>query len=152
MCGFFAFPIAGSWPIKITACKGHITLSEGSHFVIAEDHLIKNEIICQVHHFKWTSSFINRTLNKFKQDSNYGDWDSWPFYSDELRLALDYLNKNNNKLIMNSELFRVEYSPAPKYEYYSKWDEIAHMLGMLESWDNKDSKKIFLDTFLQIST
>ncbi|MFK4301757.1 hypothetical protein ABH892_001861 [Paenibacillus sp. RC254] len=148
MCGFFAFPIADSWPYKITACKGHITLSEGSHAVIAEDHLITNEIICQVHHFKWTGSYINRTQKKLKQESN-GEWedDFYPFYGDELRRALDYLNKNNNKFNINSELFRVEYSPAPKYECYSKWNEIARML---ESWDKQDREK-FRDTLLQIS-
>lgn len=102
ICSFFAFPIAYSWPYKITACKGYIPLSEGNHHVlITEEHLMENEIICQVHHFKWTGSFISKTLKKLNQESD-GEWgdDFYPFYGDELRRTLDYLKKITISLIL----------------------------------------------------
>lgn len=134
MCGFMAFPIARANPYKITLCKGHITLSEGKHGVLVpnENYPITNDIICQVHHFKWTGSFLNRVLERFKQESN-GDWaNSYPLYGDELRRNLNYFQKHNNKFRFDNQLFKVECSPTPKYDCYSKWNEITNMV---KSWD-----------------
>lgn len=134
MCGFMAFPIARANPYKITLCKGHITLSEGKHGVLVpkEDYPITNDIICQVHHFKWTGSFVNRILGRFEQESN-GDWvNSYPLYGNELRRSMDYFQKHNNKFDIDNQLFKVEYSPTSDYKSYSKWNEIT---TMLESWE-----------------
>lgn len=140
MCGFFSFPLTRANPYKIVLCKGNVELTEGQHGVALanEKYPVRGDILCQVHHFKWTN-LLKEKLNDRLKRAYQGEWEkSYLGYQDELTHILTYIQKEKH-IDVNNPLFlfdKIEISSF-KYKY---WDNI---IQLTQKWDTLHSYNFF---------
>jgi len=157
ICGFLSFPLCEANPYKITLCKGKILLSEGQHSVdTGGQYPVTNELVSQVHHFKWTKCFKER-FQKRLEKFELGDWEgSYLGYSVEVKKTLKYFIFNDNKINIYEPIFLMSKSDEyfKSYFFWNKINKIVETWESLQKYPKintnlqkiKNKRKNFLNT------
>ena len=140
LCGFFSFPLTRANPYKIVLCRGNIKLAEGQHGVVLpnEKYPVRGDILCQVHHFKWTSLVRKRLKDRLIR-AYQGEWEkSYLGYQDELAHILTYIQKEKC-IDVNNPLFLFDKMEEKSFKY-SYWNKI---IDFTKKWDILHSYNFF---------
>lgn len=149
MCGFFSFPLTRSNPYKITLSKGKLTLSEGQHGVIFfnEKYPQTNEIIAEVHHFKWNDILLGKIKNRLTYERR-GDWiNSYQGYKGELECILEYFGTHYKTDLTNPLFMFAREKEDHSYANFNSIKRLAADWDVLHAYPTLD-QNIFEATII----
>ena len=132
VAGFISFPMMGANPFKITLCRGKAKLSEGQHGIVIEgkEHPVWNDVVAQVHHFKWTADLAERMQVRIDNIAA-GHWeDAFKGYGEETQRMLVYLARLNGQFSLSEPRFLLG-EAGSDYGDYTHWNEV---LRRVSSW------------------
>lgn len=134
IAGFFRYPLSKACPNKITLCKGHITVTNGQHYVEIEGipqygtkgwrhpwrYPVYKEFV-QVHHFKWDSTVCDRIKAVADVNQKYA-------YSDEYRIMHEAIKEGDYKIDMGNPEFYCQQMFVNNYDEYKYWKKLTNLI------------------------
>ena len=129
--GFFRHPMSKACPNKVTLMKGFQDITSGQHYASFKDgtnswgkshpkRMPIEEVLTQVHHFKWDSTCVERIKEVADIDKPYA-------YSHEYKTMYDAIRVFDWKIDICNPEFKVEKLNNFSYiDYmdYSKWNTL----------------------------
>ncbi|HSQ98151.1 MAG TPA: glycosyltransferase, partial [Rickettsiales bacterium] len=132
LVGFVSFSISGANPYKITLMKGFEILSEGQHGIIKDNknYPITNEVLCQVHHFKLTSSLKSKFKKRLFDFKKLKCGNCYLGYYEEIKKMLNYISYYKG-INLYEPAFLIGYSLGNFKDYFF-WIKI---LEITKNWE-----------------
>jgi hypothetical protein len=110
------YPVCGSNFRKVVAAKGKVQLTNaGHHEAVAAVPYPAEEMLIEVHHFKWVAGLIEYLLNRSSPESPFGT-----MVSQEGLRFVDYFRSNNNRIPLEDPLLMA----GPCNPHFANWEAV----------------------------
>lgn len=121
--GFLSYPLLNAYPRKIVLARGRVQVGPGQHIAGSGRGVPTDDVLVQVHHFKWVAGVRERLEARARTRDGNGD----PF-GDESWRFVSYYDANGGRIRLDDERFMIADCRSRPYPHWDKIKEIYKTL------------------------
>jgi hypothetical protein len=128
LAGLVTLRVPQAGTSKVTLARGDVHLHLGQHGALEGRRAPAQEVLAQVHHFKWTDSVLPRLIQRELAYSS-GDWHlTYPSTVEESRRILKHLEANDGRIDVTAEELAL-HPCGSDYTDYEPWADLVPLLS-----------------------